>query len=77
MFLPKTQITMTRVSMSVSMQCQMILMPLLQAVSVAGFEMERAVIRSLNVAFDEDPLPCMGILPSVRVNAKTSYQLAS
>lgn len=36
-------------------------MPLLQRVSVAGLEMERVVIKHPNVAFDEDPLPCMGI----------------
>ena len=28
---------------------------------MAGIEMERAVIKHPNVAFDEAPLPCMGI----------------
>jgi hypothetical protein len=45
---------------------RVILVPLFQAMSVAGSEMERAVIRSLNVAFDDYPLPCMGIIPSVK-----------
>lgn len=43
-----------------------ILVALLHGVSVVDLEMERAVIKSVNVAFDVDPLPCMDILPSLK-----------
>jgi hypothetical protein len=50
------------------MRCynRMILVPVLRGVSVTGLEMERTVIKSVNVAFDGDPLPCMGILPPLK-----------
>lgn len=41
-------------------------MPLLQRVPVASLGAERAVIRHPNVAFDEDPLPCMVISTAVK-----------
>jgi hypothetical protein len=43
-----------------------VLVPLLQRIPVAGLGRERAVIRHSNVAFDEDPLPCMGIRTAVK-----------
>lgn len=43
-----------------------VLVPLLQRVPVAGLGTELAVIRQPNVAFDEDPLPCMGIREVVK-----------
>lgn len=47
-------------------QNRLILVALLHGVSVVDLEMERAVIKSVNVAFDVDPLPCMDILPSLK-----------
>lgn len=43
-----------------------VLVPLLHRVKVAGLGTESAVIRHPNVAFDEDPLPCMGIRTAVK-----------
>jgi len=43
-----------------------VLVPLLQRIPVAGLGTERAVIRHPNVAFDEYPLPCMGIRTAVK-----------